>query len=433
MRSTPPTHASSSRLSIRKTAIVGVVGTLFTGMVQPITTLAADPPNSDQAEIVKGNNAFAVELYSQLRSQPGNLFFSPESISTALAMTYAGARGQTATEMAGTMHFTLPPDKLYLAMSVLLRDRNAAHDGYQLKEADALWGQQGYAFLPDFLNLTSDNYGAAFNQVDFKGATEAARQAINTWVEHQTENKITGLIAPGALDSSTRLVLTNTIYFKGDWQMQFKKNETKEEDLHVSSTQTIKTPLMHMTGGFNYYENIAFQVLEIPYKGNDLSMIVFLPKSTDGLAGFEQSLTEENIQQWHSQLRRFSEVIVTLPKFTTENQFELGGVLAAMGMKQGFGPEADFTGITSREGMQHDGNLYISAVIHKAFVEVNEEGTEAAAVTAIGMAPAVACGGCADSIPPPIIFRADHPFFFLIRDNMSGGILFMGRVTDPTK
>jgi serpin B len=389
---------------------------------------AAQPAASDQAEAVKGNNAFAVELYGQLKNQPGNLFFSPESISTALAMTFAGAHGDTATEMANTLHFTLPPEKLHPAMAALLKDRNAAHDAYQLKVANALWGQQGYTFLDDFLKRTKDNYGAGFNQVDFKMDAEVARQTINQWVEQQTENKIKDLIAPGALKRETRLLLTNAIYFKGDWETQFKKEDTKDEDFHVAATQIVKAPMMHRTGEFNYFDSDTFQVLEIPYKNKELSMIVFLPKAVDGLSAFEQSL--KGIHIWLGLLSNAPKVSVTMPRFKMETQVELGDTLEAMGIKQAFdGRLADFSGMAPKEEIIKDGNLYISAVIHKAFVDVNEEGTEAAAATGIvDMRPTFPSG---EPIIP--IFRADHPFLFLIRDNRSGSILFMGRVTNPSE
>jgi len=390
------------------------------GLLLPSAAWAADSP-SDQAEAIKGNNAFTVGLYEQLKSQPGNLFFSPESISTALAMTYAGARGDTATEMANVLHFTLPPEKLHPAMGALLSNLNAAHDGYQLKVANALWGQQGYTFLDSFLKTTKDNYGAGLNQVDFKGATEAARATINSWVEQQTANRIKDLIGQGVLKPDTRLVLTNAIYFKGDWDKPFKKEDTKDEDFHVSSTQTIKAQLMHSIDEFNYFDGVTFQALEIPYKNKELSMIVFLPKDADGLAAFEQTVTADTLQQWLGQLRPVSKVIVALPKFKVEEQFGLGNTLQAMGMKQAFGAGADFSEMDGK----HD--LFISAVIHKAYVDVNEEGTEAAAATGIPMVhPAVAF-----QEPPPIIFRVDHPFLFVIRDNKSGSILFMGRVINP--
>ena len=405
---------------------------LSTCLVLPVALRAADVPTtatSDRAETARGNNAFAVELYGQLRNQTGNLFFSPESISTALAMTYAGARADTAAEIAKTLHFTMPAGHLHPAMGALLRDRNAAHDGYQLKEADALWVQTGYSFLPEFIKLNKDNYEADLNLVDFISATEATRQTINIWVEQRTENKIRELLQPGSLDRYTRLVLTNAIYFKGDWEERFKKEDTKDEDFRLFAGRAINTTMMHMKKGFNYFDGGSFQALEIPYKKKELSMIVLLPKAVEGLSAFEQSLTPAKMQQLLGQLWPAGTVIVTMPKFKMEAQFRLKDTLIAMGMKKAFDMKlADFSGVASREAMRRDGNLSISTVIHKAYVDVNEEGTEAAAATAVGVAVASA----PTSPTLPIIFRADHPFMFLIRDNRSGSILFIGRVTNPS-
>ncbi len=376
---------------------------------------------ADRTTVVEGNNAFAVALYGRLRNQSGNLFFSPESISTALAMAYAGARGGTASQMAKTLHFTLPPEKLQPAMGALLSDLNAAHDGYQLSVANALWAQQGYTFLDDFLNLLKTNYGAGLNQVNFKGATEAARVTINQWVEQKTQDKIKDLLQPGALRPDTRLVLTNAIYFKGDWETQFDKAQTKNEDFHLSKAQTTTAPLMHREGRFNYFDGGTFQILEVPYKSKELSMIVFLPKDPGGLPALEQSLTNSNMQQWLKQMVSVSKVIVTIPKYKMTQQFSLGSTLSAMGMPEAFGASADFSGMTGHR------DFAISEVIHKAYVDVNEEGTEAAAATAVTMR---ALAMRAPEAQPPI-FRADHPFVFMIRDNRSASILFMGRMADP--
>jgi serpin B len=379
----------------------------------------------DQTTAVEGNNEFAVALYGQLRNQSGNLFFSPESVSTALAMTYAGARGDTAAEMAKTLRFTLLPDRLHPAMGALLAGLNAPHDAYQLRVANALWAQRDYKFLDDFLKLTESDYGAGFNGVDFKGAAEAARLTINQWVELKTDSKIKDLLKPGMVNPTTRLVLTDAIYFKADWQTQFQKEASRDEDFHLSAAQTVKAPLMHRSGGYSYFDGGTFQALELPYKSRDLSMIVFLPKDIDGLPAFEQSLTASNAKQWFSRLQPVPRVIVTFPKFKVTEQLELGSTLRAMGMPSAFARSAaDFSGMTGNR------ELFLSAVIHKAFIDLNEAGTEAAAATAAvlrGLAMRAP-----DPTPPPE-FRADHPFVFLIRDNRSGGILFMGRVTDPTK
>lgn len=376
---------------------------------------------ADRKVVVAGNNAFAVALYGQLRNQSGNLFFSPESISTALAMAYAGARGDTASQMAKTLHFTLPLDQLNPAMGALLRDLNTTHQNYQLNVANALWAQQGYTFLDSFLNVLKTDYGAGLNQVDFKGATEAARLTINQWVEKKTQDKIKDLLQPGALRSDTRLVLTNAIYFKGDWETQFDKAQTKNEVFFLTPTQTTTTPLMHREGGFSYFNGGSFQALEIPYKSKELSIIIFLPKDRGGLSELERSLTASNLQQWLHQLGPVPKVIVTLPKFKSTQQFELGATLRAMGMPAAFGGGADFSGMTGKR------DFAISEVIHKAYIDVNEEGTEAAAATAVTMR-ALAMRPV-EQAPP--IFRADHPFVFLIRDNRSDSILFMGRMANP--
>jgi serine protease inhibitor len=379
------------------------------------------PAAADRKAVVEGDNAFAVALYGQLRKQNGNLFFSPESISTALAMAYAGARGDTASQMAKTLHFTLPQQQLHPAMGAMLRQLNAPQDGYQLSVANALWAQAGSTFLDSFLKLLKTDYGAGLNQVDFKGASETVRQTINQWVEQKTQDKIKDLLQPGSLKPDTRLVLTNAIYFKGNWQTQFDKAQTRNEDFHLSQAQTKTAPLMHREGSFNYFNGGTFQILEIPYKGKDLSMILLLPNEIGGLPSLEQSLTGSNTQQWLHRLAPVSKVIVTMPKFKMTQQFELGATLGAMGMPAAFSGSANFSGMTGKR------DFSISEVIHKAFVDVNEEGTEAAAATAVTMR------ALAIRVPdqPPPVFRADHPFVFLIRDNRSESILFMGRVTDP--
>ncbi len=377
----------------------------------------------DQAALTQGNNAFAIDLYGQLRRQPGNLFFSPASISTAFAMAYAGASGTTAAEMASTLHFALPPDKLHPAMGALLAAFNAPHKGYQLRVADALWAQQGERFLPEFLKVNKTDYAAGLHMVDFEHASEPARLTINHWVEQQTADKIQGLLPPGSVDAATRLVLTNAIYFKGDWQSQFDKTSTALEDFHLSAANSVKAPLMHRTGSFRYFNGGSFQALEIPYQSGDLSMIVFLPNSIDGLPALEQSITVSSLQSWIDHLRFASKVNLALPRFKMTRQFSLNGALAALGMRQAFDRNsADFSAMTGRR------NLWIGAAVHKAYIAANEEGTEAAAATGMTMQAAAM-----RQEPPPIVFRVDHPFLFLIRENRSGSILFMGRVTDPTR
>ncbi|MHC4158731.1 MAG: serpin family protein [Planctomycetota bacterium] len=371
--------------------------------------------------LVEGNNAFALELYAELRADEGNLFFSPYSISTALAMTYAGARGETEKQMARVLHFSLPDERFHTTFGAVLKDLNARGEkgGYELTAANALWPQKGYVFLKEFLELVRTDYGGGLNEVDFVGAAEAARQTINDWVKKETRNKIKELIGPGGLDSLTRLVLTNAIYFKGNWAVQFEEKDTKDAPFYLLNGKKLDVPMMNRTGQFSYMETEDFQGLELPYVDDELSMIILLPKENDGLAELEKRLTQENLSDWLEKLYK-REVIVSVPKFKMTSQFELNDVLESMGVKNAF-----MWGAADFSGMDGTKELFISAVIHKAYVDVNEEGTEAAAATGVKMKLTV--------VGPRerTVFRADHPFLFLIRDNHSGSILFIGRVMNP--
>jgi serpin B len=398
----------------------------FTVLPAAAKAQSSSPPSDDRTQLVQGNNAFAIDLYGQLRNRGGNLFFSPVSVSTALAMTYAGANGNTAAEMAKTLHFTLPPDRFHPAMGALLTDLNATHNGYQLRLANALWAQQDYRVLVSFLKQNKSDYDAGFHRVDFKGATEAARLTINRWVEKKTEDKIKDFIQPGVLDTRARLVLTDTIYFKSHWQTEFEISGTQDGDFYVNVIRNVKAAMMHRTGAFNYFKGDTFRALEIPYKSEEISMVIFLPAKYDGLPDLERSMTTSNNREWLGQLRPVPKVSLAMPKFKVSQKFELQETLSAMGMPRAFDrAAADFSRISG------DRKLYVSAMIHDAFIEVDEEGTEAAAISgSFGVAGMVIIGGPEE---PPIPFTVDHPFLFLIRDNRSGSILFMGRVTDPTK
>ncbi|MCE9532052.1 MAG: serpin family protein [Planctomycetes bacterium] len=397
---------------------------LSVGLFVASTATAAEPAPKNQ--VAADNNAFAFDLYAKVRTKEGNLFFSPASMSTALAMTYAGARGTTADEMAKVMHFTLGQEKLHPAFAALLKEMNGeeiAPDkrGYQLSVANALWGQAGYPWKKDFLALTKENYKAGLTEVNF-AASEAARQIINNWVEKETREKIKDLIPKDVLKPTTRLVLTNAIYFKGDWLAKFDKKETADKKFLLSADKSVEVPMMHRKGSYGYFENDEVQILEMPYKGKELSMLVLLPRKANGIGDLEKNLTFAKFAELTKFVPMRNEVDVTLPKFKIELDLPLTKVLQEMGMKTAFiYPVADFSGMDgSRE-------LFISAVLHKAFVEVNEEGTEAAAATA------VVFGTLTLNLPPPPTFRADHPFVFVIRDNRNGSVLFMGRLSEPVK
>jgi serpin B len=385
-------------------------------------------------EVVMANNNFAFDLYSRLANQPRNLFFSPYSIETALAMTWAGARGETADQMSKVLHLSGDAGDIHAGFAALIKNLNAGeqpagdflHDAelsgipYQLFMANSLWCQQGYPFRDDFLKIVRDQYDAGLNQVDFVGATEPARQQINDWVAKQTQDKIENLIPRGGIDALTRLVLANAIYFKGHWRMEFDKSQTQAAPFYSNPSQTISVRTMNVQDRFGYTETENLQMLELPYFAEKMSMIVLLPKKVDGLPKLEQSLNAARMDQLLAQMQA-REVNVFLPKFKLTSQFSLADTLHSMGMADAFSPQADFSGISSLP------SLYIGAVLHKAYVDVDEEGTEAAAATAvIAVASAVE-----PPRPSPVIFRADHPFLFFIRHDQTGAILFMGRVTSP--
>ena len=390
-------------------------------MAHPVSAAVSD--ESKIASLVKGNTDFAIDLYSKLKEKDGNLFFSPLSISTAFAMTFAGTEGNTATQIAQVLHFGMDKDGLSGAFSDLTASLSAttAQSGYELDIANALWAQSGYKLRKSFLDIVKTYYNSGFKEVDFKSETELTRQTINKWIEEKTNNKITDLIGEGTLTRLTRLVLTDAVYFKGKWASQFEKKDTIEETFKLLSGEEIKVPMMRQKREFNYFENDKLQILEMPYIGNKLSMVIFLPKKPDGLKETESLITPTGVKDWLSGL--YMQVVhVDFPKFKMTSQFSLGNTLELMGMTDVFSDRnADFSGISSdKEGP------YISEVIHKAYVDVNEEGTEAAAATAVVM--------MGRGLPPPMpYFTANHPFIFIIRDISSGSILFMGRVVDPRK
>jgi serpin B len=383
---------------------------------------------NDIKEAVAGNTEFAFDLYGKLKdNEPnGNLFFSPYSISTALSMTYAGARGETEKQMAAALHFTLPNQHLYPALGALQKQliQGKKSRGYQLFLANALWLQKGGPFLKEFLDLNQNYYVAGLNQLDFVSETEKSRQIINSWVEKKTKEKIKDLIPPGGVDTETVLVLTNAIYFKGEWENKFEKQLTRRADFHVSAKDKVKVDMMHLKEYFQYGGSEKLWVIELPYKGNKLSMVVLLPREIEGIKEVEDTLTAESLNTLLSKIYQKAkiyqrEVDVYLPKFKFAwGTFSLKDDLIALGVRDAF----DFEGTADFSGINGGGGIWISDVFHKAFVEVNEEGTEAAAATG---------GAITASIAPE--FRADHPFIFIIKDNKSSSILFMGKVMNPAE
>ncbi|MBX6311942.1 MAG: serpin family protein [Isosphaeraceae bacterium] len=384
---------------------------------------ASKTATTDTASLAQANNAFALRLLGVLKRPGGNLIVSPFSIETAFAMTYAGARGETATEMARVFGFPNDDAALHPAIAALERELEAKGDprAPKIRIVNALWGQQDLHVLEPFRAALRQHYGAGLREADFRspGAREAARNAINTWVEQQTEGRIKDLIGPGDLDAATRLVLTNAIYFKGAWAEPFSKAATRDEPFTRDGGTKADVKMMARTGSYRYRETDDLQVLELPYAGGRLAMDVLLPKQVDGLGGVESALQEKKLSALLGQLGR-ERVEVHLPRWTMTAQFELSEALKGLGLTRAFSNEADFSGITP------DAPLRISKALHKAFVAVDEEGTEAAAATGVTV------GLTAAPLPKkPILFRADHPYLFLIRDTRSGAVLFLGRVLDP--
>ena len=400
------------------TLTAGMVGM---AMVVHGTACADTQAPGDARPAVLATNGFAFDLYRHLQQEEGNLFFSPYSITSALAMTWAGARGETADELARLLHFDAPADAIHAAFQELNGEVNAPSEEAVLRVANALWGQEGYPFHEAYLELVRDHYGGALESLDFIGDSEAARERINAWVEEQTEERIQDLIPPGVLDALTRLVLTNAIYFKGDWERPFHEDNTHDSPFHLLNGEEIEVPRMHQTGHFSYAENDDLQAIRLPYEGGDMSMLVLLPRALDGLPALEEKLSADFVESLLDDMQS-REVNLGLPRFETTREFALGDTLQAIGARQAFSPhDADFTGMTEAR------ELYITEVVHKAFVEVNETGTEAAAATG------VIIGVTSAPLDPPAQFMVDRPFVFALRHEVSGALLFLGRVQNPNE
>ena len=384
---------------------------------------AKEPEGPKPISIAAGNNAFACELYGQLKSTKENVFFSPFSIEAALAMTSVGANGNTLVEMQKTLHLPLEVKLANAGFKAMIAALNndkvpAAKRGYELSVANALWGMKGYPWRKEFLTTTNENYGAGLIDTDFT-MPDAARGIINAWVEKETRDKIKNLIPKGALTPLTRLVLTNAIYFKGTWEVPFEKSQTKKGPFHAGGEKH-EIPLMHRHAAMGYAETADYQAIELPYKGRETSMLVWLPRKAEGFADLEKKLSGTTIADTVKALQPRITVDLTLPRFKVETESSLREPLEALGMKDVFDEKkADLTRMHSgREA------LSVSAVLHKAFVDVNEEGTEAAAATG------VIVGATSAPIPvEPKVFRADRPFLFAIRHTPSNTVLFLGRLS----
>lgn len=398
-----PVPAPRRTLCPMKTAPIATAACLSALVCLAVPTLPAKGELAPPAELAKPtpqtSSGFAAQFYSQLSKEDGNLFFSPASIEAALAMVREGANGKTLEQF----NQLLPKDcaSTVTATNVIL------------ESANAIWADQKFPILGHFKTAVTENYAADVRTADFQTKPDAERRVINQWVEEKTRNKIKDLLPAGSVSATTRMVLVNAVYFKGDWLCAFKPERTAEAPFWISADESVSVPMMRLNGEhFSYGETEFFKTLELPYEGDEVSMLLILPTSKDGL-----DKLSVDFETCFDGMRR-AEINVSLPRFKIESSFpSMKQTLAALGLTDAFSEQADFSGISTEP-------LFISDVVHKAFVEVNEKGTEAAAATGVIVR--------ATAFTPPKVFRADHPFLFLIRENESGKILFMGRVSNPS-
>ena len=372
------------------------------------------------SDATSGMNRFAAATYRQLAQTSGNLILSPFSISTALSMLLDGARGQTAAGMAATLSQLHPGSGYHAAVASLAAEltKQANGGGNHLAIANGLWVQQGFPLASEFEHTIRTLYQAPLTSLDFRAHADQARQEINSWTAQHTNDRIPELFAPGSMDATTRLVLTSAIYFYGKWRSPFDPGGTRVESFQLGGGRTADAKFMHQKADFLYGETPDAQILEMKYQGTPLAFDILLPKTNDGLAELERSIQPDVLSAWFGALTS-RKVEAAIPKFRAESAFLLRDMLSRMGMADAFGEKADFSGIDGRR------DLYLGVVVHKAFVEVSEEGTEAAAATG------AAVRFMAMRRQEPTIFRADHPFMFFIRDTTSGVILFEGRLLQP--
>jgi serpin B len=413
-------------------AIILLVGVI--GCAQPASAevLKSDKPHitspvvgaSDMAALAAGNGEFAFDLYQLLKEEDGNIFYSPYSISLALAMTYGGAKGYTAAQMADTMHYLLSQSALHpafnnLGIELAKRGANAKgkdDKGFRLNIVNAIWGQKDYKFLADYLDLLAENYGAGLRVLDFIKDSDKSREVINKWVSDQTEGRIKDLLPEGSINPLTRLVLTNAIYFNAAWQSQFRKEMTADGAFHLVTGSDVTVPMMKQSQTFGYAKTGDIIAVELPYDGGELSMVI-LTNGSGSFSDFQAKLDYTAVKAVLDSLKK-TRVDISMPKFGIESEFGLKETLQKMGMVKPFQDTADFTGISQ------ESDLHIDDVVHKAFVAVDEAGTEAAAATGVIV-------GTTSMPLDPVALTLDHPFVFLIRDIQTGAILFIGQVMNP--
>jgi len=377
-------------------------------------------------QLVQGNTRFGMNLYYSLQQGGENIIFSPYSISVALAMAQAGSQGETLQQMNDVLSFSLPFEDLHPAINALQLELNNRENSdyeegkkdFELNIVNSIWGEKTYTFLPEYLDLLAENYGAGLRLADFINQPDASRKEINQWVSNQTNDRIQDLLPENTITDLTRLVLTNAIYFKASWLHQFEPGMTQDGDFTLLNGEIVQLPMMHQIETFGYAREDGYQLISLPYEGNKLSMLIILPDENN-FAQVEKAIAELDIQNLVRSVS-YAQLDLRMPKFKIESSFGLADYLDAMGMKDAFIP-----GVADFSGMDGTRDLFISAIQHKAFIEVDETGTEAAAATA------VVVGIESMPIDEPIKVSIDRPFIFMITDNKTGSILFMGRVMNP--
>ncbi len=413
-------------------------GTLFLVLFLALLSLGDFPLLAGEAvgsvpKIAQGNNIFAVNLYKELAASEGNLFFSPASLHIALAMTFVGAAGDTAVEMAAVLHYLLDGGRLshdYKAYIEQILDVGVMPDGQptaSLTIANRAWGRTDTRFREKYLKFIEKMFNASLEQVDFSDV-QGTCSRINAWASENTQGLIKELVVPAIINVRTALILTNAVYFKGTWQEKFNKALTRPGLFKPSGKEPFEIPMMHVTRNFEYYESDGLQVIQLPYMGKTLKMLVALPAENTSLATTENSLSASLIDSWIRGMQTV-EVAVAFPKFKLEGDMEVSVILKKMGMPLAFTEGetgADFKGILAADEKRR---LHIAKVIHKAFGKIDEEGTEAAAATAVAME----YDGFSAEMSMPKIFNADRPFLFMIRHSATGAILFLGRCSVPEK
>ena len=394
--------------------------------VNPVETKYSDQSDSshpksdlDNSSVIDANNKFALDFYSYAIQDDKNVFFSPLSIMTAFGIVYEGANNSTADEMRKVFGFPIEEQKRKKEFQSILKgfeDDGLLGPQYTLHMANALWVADHFEPKKEYIDTAQTYYDSTVEKVDF--VSDSGANTINDWVKKQTQNKIEELVKPEDTDDMTALIITNAIYFKGDWVTPFKQYKTQQRDFHINEKDTVQVDMMHMgKPKLNYVENDLLQMIQLPYKGDKVSMLVLLPKDIDGLDALEQQLTVENLSLWKNGLEEKMTGLY-LPKFTATTEIDLKETLFQMGIRVAFdSDDADFSGISDKE-------IFIASAIHKAFVNVDEKGTEAAAATA---AIAELQSG------PSHMFRADHPFVFIIQDDTNDDILFVGRIVNPVQ